>query len=157
MGSLQVFSELLQPRRRPQGKPEKLVLSNEKHSSATLHASVGKCKSTHFCFWGQLQIKGSPGKVTPQCAWLSFPIAIFSLATCSAGGGSRGGGDREGLVDGRHRWDRSCRAVRDRGSRGEGVCEFACGGDSVERGGATSSWVSVSHWLLLTLNKGWPS
>lgn len=29
MGSIQVFSELLQPWRRPQGKPEKVALGNE--------------------------------------------------------------------------------------------------------------------------------
>lgn len=94
MASIQVFSELLQPQRRPQGKPGKTVLGNEKHSSPTPHASVGKCKSTHFRFWGQLQIEGSPGKVTPSMCLAVFPHCYLFLCYLPR---AMGGG--EGAVD----------------------------------------------------------
>lgn len=53
----------------------------EPFSAAALLALVGKCKSTHFRFCGQLQIKGSWGKETPSVC-LSFPIALFPDTTC---------------------------------------------------------------------------
>lgn len=155
MGSIQVFSELLQPQRRPQGKPEKTVLGNEKHSSATLHASVGKCKSTHSRFWGQLQIKGSPGKVTPSMCLTVFPHCYLFLhyLQCELSGVGRGCG--WAALEMRKELHSNEEVEEEREGRGLGFCVWVqlCGKGLKLGDGITSTSASVGHQLWVTLGK----